>query len=99
MATINYKFSPIHSITQTNISKVLKNSFISSNSSYVLIRWRINQIEKNFPIGLQSTFQLRLLASKYLQQRPSFMEINVFQDWKGDYLNIVSTKMNSYIRK
>jgi hypothetical protein len=57
---------------------------------YSLFRWRIKQIKQGLPIEQQSTFELKLLAGKYLQQRSSFFDISIYQQWKGDYLALVN---------
>jgi hypothetical protein len=55
-----------------------------------LIRWRINEIKEGLPIEQQSKFELKLLAGKYLEERSSFFDTNIYQEWKGDYLFLVN---------
>ncbi|CAF1389118.1 unnamed protein product [Rotaria sordida] len=61
-------------------------------------RWRIKKIEQRLPIKLRSEFELKLLAGKYLQQRPSFFDKSIYQEWKGDYLVILeeNSRLNEY---
>ena len=54
------------------------------------IRWRINKIKQGLPIEEQPTFELKLLAGKYLQERLLFFDSNIYQEWKGDYLLLVN---------
>lgn len=55
----------------------------------IFIRWRINQIKQGLPIEQQPKFQLKLLANNFLKQRSSFLDTNIHQEWKGDYLSLV----------
>jgi hypothetical protein len=47
-------------------------------------------MKQSLPIEQQSTFTLKLLAGKYLQQRSTFFETSIHQQWKGDYLLLVN---------
>ncbi len=54
------------------------------------IRWRAYKIIQRIPAEQRAIFELKLLAGDYLQQRPSFLETSIRQEWKGDYLILVS---------
>ncbi|CAF5114159.1 unnamed protein product, partial [Rotaria sp. Silwood1] len=71
----------------TTINNVLKQMYQ---------RWRIKQIEQRLPIKLQSTFELKLLAGKYLQQRPLFFDKSIYQEWHGDYLLEENSRVKEY---
>ncbi|CAF4603745.1 unnamed protein product, partial [Rotaria sp. Silwood2] len=77
-----------------------RSSFITINNllKQIYQRWRIKQIEQTLPIELRSTFELKLLASKYLQQRPLFFDRSIYQEWKGDYLAQLeeNSRLNEY---
>lgn len=49
-------------------------------------RWRAYKIIQRIPANQRVVFELKLLASDYLQQRSSFMQTSIRQEWKGDYL-------------
>ncbi|CAF0979976.1 unnamed protein product [Rotaria sordida] len=49
-------------------------------------RWRAYKVIQRIPAEQRAIFELKLLAADYLQQRPSFHEISIRQEWKGDYL-------------
>jgi hypothetical protein len=51
-------------------------------------------MKQSLPIEQQSTFTLKLLAGKYLQQRSTFFETSIHQQWKGDYLLLVNFEKN-----
>jgi hypothetical protein len=56
----------------------------------VSFRWRAYKIIQRIPTEQRAMFELKLLAGDYLQQRPSFLETSIRQEWKGDYLILVS---------
>lgn len=57
--------------------------------------WRAYKIIQRIPADQRAIFELKLLAGDYLQQRPSFLETSIRQEWKGDYLLLVSiNRMN-----
>ncbi|CAF1126177.1 unnamed protein product [Rotaria sp. Silwood1] len=49
-------------------------------------RWRAYKVIQRIPPDQRAIFELKLLAGDYLQQRPSFHETSIRQEWKGDYL-------------
>ncbi|CAF3153265.1 unnamed protein product [Rotaria sp. Silwood2] len=49
-------------------------------------RWRAYKVIQRIPADQRAIFELKLLAADYLQQRPSFHETSIRQEWKGDYL-------------
>ena len=57
-----------------------------------MIRWRAYKVIQRIPAEQRTIFEMKLLAGDYLQQRPSFNEISIRQEWKGDYLLLVSFK-------
>ncbi len=46
---------------------------------------------QRIPAEQRAIFELKLLAGDYLQQRPSFLQTSIRQEWKGDYLVLVSS--------
>lgn len=68
--------------------------FISFDSS----SWRAYKIIQRIPADQRAIFEVKLLAGDYLQQRPSFLETSIRQDWKGDYLLLVSTNRMNRIK-
>ncbi|CAM4793576.1 unnamed protein product [Rotaria magnacalcarata] len=61
-------------------------------------RWRIYKIQQQLPIEQRATFELKLQTGKYLQQRSSFFDNNIYQEWKGDYLSLLeeNPRLNEY---
>lgn len=53
--------------------------------------WRAYKIIQRIPADQRTMFELKLLATDYLRQRLSFLETGIRQEWKGDYLLLVST--------
>ena len=50
------------------------------------ISWRAYKIIQRIPVNQRDVFEMKLLASDYLQQRTSFMQASIRQEWKGNYL-------------
>ncbi|CAF0740879.1 unnamed protein product [Adineta steineri] len=65
-----------------------KPGFIPTNTmlKQMYQRWRAFKIIQRIPADQRAIFELKLLAGDYLQQRPSFLESSIRQEWKGDYL-------------
>ncbi|UJR15523.1 hypothetical protein I4U23_002463 [Adineta vaga] len=61
-------------------------------------RWRIDRIRQLLPLAQQDAFDCKLFASQYLQNRSSFFDISIYQQWKGDYLRIPeeNSRANEY---
>jgi hypothetical protein len=59
--------------------------------SFDLFRWRAYKIIQRIPADQRAAFELKLLAGDYLKQRTSFIEKSINQEWKGDYLLLVSS--------
>lgn len=84
--------SSLHSIDQifNKIYRQYVDEFHSKlNDLNFDFRWRLNKIQSNLPACYSSVFESKLLASKYLQQRSSFLSTSVYQQWMGDYLSLV----------
>ncbi|UJR31157.1 hypothetical protein I4U23_018664 [Adineta vaga] len=58
-------------------------------------RWRAYKIIQRIPADQRAIFELKLLAGDYLQQRPSFLESSIRQEWKGDYLHLPEENAHS----
>ncbi|CAF0984026.1 unnamed protein product, partial [Didymodactylos carnosus] len=57
-------------------------------------RWRAYKIISRIPSELRPTFELKLLAAEYLQNRTSYIANAFHQVWKGDYLSLPEEHMN-----
>ncbi len=64
-----------------------------------MIRWRAYKIIQRIPANQRAIFELKLLAGDYLQRRPSFLQTSIRQEWKGDYLLLVSSNRKRIIEK
>jgi hypothetical protein len=64
-----------------------------------LIRWRAYKVIQRIPANQRAIFELKLLAGDYLKQRPSFLETSINQEWKGDYLLLVSSNQTRISKK
>lgn len=67
-----------------------KPGFVPMNNMLKKIfqRWRAWKIIQRIPPDQRAIFELKLLAGEHLQQRPSFLQKSIRQDWKGDYLHL-----------